>query len=858
MAVTLSMVVLHPSLQPNGPLFRELGGGPTFCRGFNFFLDTILPCEHSRDGLASSWIGLFKRGNIMAPITSELATLRALTFRISSTTTAQLPQHVPAIVASLANCRTLLSSTQTATSKSSATSEASVAVHKYRTLLSTLLQDRTPAGRWSAIVLIKATIEVGGWETLQKCLPWVRGLLGILTKPDPPSSKKLCIITLTRIFILTREFPTLVREITTPSLPTFVQTCLQIANSKASANLLQTILESFNELLPRHPTIFRSYLKQIQPLLARLVAPTPSSQLAPEQNAGIRLETPSGVVAAAQRLFVQVACCAPKGASSEDWQKSLKSTILSAHKVADKVFRAVHEEWQTSTREVPSTEGQTLDDEVQDLEPDSNGLTPWSGIFAGSERLIQLLHLIQQHLDLPTANPIHLNLASIMDLVSRTLSLTVPATGGKAFQSAARLNNQVGKDERDNLWSILPDIHVATIDVILALAERSQSSTLALDSLILDQLTWVFGAEKDVVQVRAAIYAAVAALLQRSGKALPKSLIDTLVPVIRCCCDDMLPVETSLNSKEASQTKSNGNAKPQATANADSFLSASKSAIDGNINLVGLKEAANALLPVLLGNVKAQFFSDSIRARLDRTAILIQHKDAMMSSVLNPPPSKRFGKPAASILPIMARSFPTDSNVEGMLRPRMPVIRIGSQDTEAEDMDVDEEEDEEEEVEEDEEEVESTQPERTDDEQGRLGGQTLDTTLNSTGEEGAMAEETKETELAVRETEPPKDLGKRPLADEAPRSPSKRVKSREETLRATQSIPPPATPSAPVTRSSQRLAAPTTPSEFTATNTASAAPELPEPGDKTGEDGDSDDDDVIPLVFGQDTDDESE
>jgi pre-rRNA-processing protein RIX1 len=154
----------------------------------------------------------------MAPMASELATLRALTYRISSTATAQLPQHVPAIAASLANCRTLLSSPQAAVSKSS--SESSVAIHKFRTLLSTLLQDRTIQGRWSAIVLIKATIELGAWETLQKCLPWVRGLLGILNKPDPPSSKKLCLITLTRIFILTREYPTLVREITTPSLPT--------------------------------------------------------------------------------------------------------------------------------------------------------------------------------------------------------------------------------------------------------------------------------------------------------------------------------------------------------------------------------------------------------------------------------------------------------------------------------------------------------------------------------------------------------------------------------------------------------------------------------------------------------------
>jgi pre-rRNA-processing protein RIX1 len=317
----------------------------------------------------------------MAPVMTELATLRALTFRISSTATLQLPQHVPAIAASLANCRTLLSSPQAAASKTS--SESSVAVHKYRTLLSALLQDRTIQGRWSAIVLIKATVEIGGWESLQKCLPWVRGLLGVLNKPDPPATKKLCIITLTRIFILTREYPTLIREITTPSLPALVQSSLQIANAKAPASLLQTILESFNELLPRHPTIFRTYLKQIHPLLARLLAPTPSNKLGQEEIPGTKLETTAGVVQAAQQLFVQTSSCAPKGASSDEWEKSLKTTVSSAHRVADRVFRAVIEDWQPSKRDA-TTNGHILDDEVQDLEPQDMALPPWSGLFAGS------------------------------------------------------------------------------------------------------------------------------------------------------------------------------------------------------------------------------------------------------------------------------------------------------------------------------------------------------------------------------------------------------------------------------------------------------------------------------------------
>ncbi|KAF2854103.1 hypothetical protein T440DRAFT_268347 [Plenodomus tracheiphilus IPT5] len=809
----------------------------------------------------------------MAPVTTELSTLKALTFRISSTPTPQLPQHVPAIAAALANCRTLLSSTQASGAKASS-SEASVAIHKYRTLISTLLQDRTVQGRWCAIVLVKATIEVGGWETLQKSLPWVRGLLGFLNKPDPPSSKKLCVITLTRIFLLTREYPTLIREITTPSLPAFVQVTLQLANSTTSSSLLQTILESFNILLPRHPTIFRSYLKQIQPLLAHLIAPTPSSKISQEQSSGLRAGITSEIVSAARRIYVQIPSCAPKGASSEEWGKSVKSTINKVHKTADKVFRAVLEDWQSSGREAPTPNGHTLDDDVQDLESDGANLPPWSGIFAGSERLTGLLHVLKQYLESPTASSVYLNVGMIMDLVTRMLSLTVPAVGGKSFQNVVRLNNQASKEERENLWLLLPDVHVASVEVLLALAHRSQASTLALDSAIIDQVVWVFGSEKGNGQIRTACYSVIGTLLERSGLALHKTTIDSLVPLVRACCDDLLPSEpiNGPAKQTPGQAKANGNSQPQTTSNADTFLGSSKGVADSNAGLIGLKEAAYGLLPVLLTNISAQYFSDSLRARLDRTAILIQHKDAMVASVLNPPPSKKFGKAAASILPLMARSFPKERDVEGMLRPRMPVIRLGGQDLEmeeeADDMEI-EEEDEEDAEEADAEPAALEQPDES------FVGHELDHLLESARRVQHVADETatpniphsksshipahernsgwntspQKSDVVVPEPSQFSDTAKRYLGDGAVLSPSKRVKANEDVSDATTDTV------SGIAQSGEPVAGSFVPatSDFTVTSTASTVPELPEPSDA-----DSDDDEIIPLVFGQDTDDESD
>ncbi|KAF2750064.1 hypothetical protein M011DRAFT_392501, partial [Sporormia fimetaria CBS 119925] len=615
---------------------------------------------------------------------AELSTLRAIVFRLSSTSPAQLPQQVPAIAASLVNCRNLLSSTSASASRSG--SEAALAIHKYRTFLSSLLQDRTPQGRWTGIVLIKATIEAGGWETLQKSLPWVRSLLGVLSKPDPPSSKKLCLITLTRIFVLTREYPTLVREITTPSLPAYIQACLQLTSSKPSADTLEVILESFNQLLPRHPTIFRSYLKQLHSLTGQLLAPTPSSKLSREQATQPSLVASQRISEAARRLHVQLSCCAPKGAASEEWAKRTRSTITTAHRVADKLFRAVVEDWQSTHIPPSAPTGSAIDAEVQDLQEDEIGLHTWSGVFAGSERLIGLLGVLKESLLSGTPTPVYFQVSLVLDLIARICSLTVPSTSGSS-SSGVRFNNQVSKEERENLWLVLPDVHVAAMEVLLGMFGRMEQNSAALTQVILDQLVWVFNAEKSNVHIRTACYTVVAQLLERSGPGLPKSAVESITPLVRKCCEDILPVEaTPAQSSAASQPKMNGNKKQQASANADAFLNTSKASMADNATCVGLARAARSLLPLLLSNIRSQNFSDAVRTRLDRAAILTCSKDAMLASVLNPPASKKFGKPAASILPLLVRSCRGDRHVESFLRPRMPVIRVSSS---ARDEDVD-------------------------------------------------------------------------------------------------------------------------------------------------------------------------
>ncbi len=53
-------------------------------------------------------------------------------------------------------------------------------VHKLKTHITTLLNGRNSSGRFAAICLIKAAIDVGGWETLRTSDVWIKGLIGIL------------------------------------------------------------------------------------------------------------------------------------------------------------------------------------------------------------------------------------------------------------------------------------------------------------------------------------------------------------------------------------------------------------------------------------------------------------------------------------------------------------------------------------------------------------------------------------------------------------------------------------------------------------------------------------------------------
>ncbi|KAI5364890.1 Putative pre-rRNA-processing protein RIX1 [Septoria linicola] len=608
------------------------------------------------------------------------ASLRALTYRLTSTPTQHLPGIVGQIAGALWSCKDILSvSTDT-----KATGEAATAVHRYKTQLNTLLQDRTVEGRWAAVVLVKATIEAGGLEVLSKSNPWVKHLLGILKRPDPPTTRQLAVLTLTRIFMLTWDYSNIVREITTPALAAFIPTCISnIQNKRCSNAELETVLEAFASLVPKHPTTFRQNESKIRGILTTIISSSSTYVPGRQYSDSHR--------AAAARLLVLLHHCAPKQGGSDKWQETLKAGVEAAHMTCNHLFRAVHEDWPSVSGVTPSERtSRLLNGELEVEDEDSVGLKPWKGVYAGAERLIALLDLLGSHLAIATSTAISVRIGLVNDLLTRLFGVVAPYHGKQEF---VKLNNQISRDERDALFMVLPRIHVAAMQLDRIRITRFSSCTISTHPVTIDHIVYVFQAEGKDDQIRIAAYDLLAATLQVSGPSMGKNEVGELTAILKSCCTDLLP--SAKDATSTTENRANGQAGgiKQQLGMAGAAISQSHPASQRE-----LAGAAQSLLRVALLRIEA--LPAQLRALVDRTAVLTRDHQLLQASVMNPPPKKSAsGSAPASLLPFLAREFGETAEVDVLLRPRMPVIgRKTAEQMNELDIDGEDEEDEEDEA----------------------------------------------------------------------------------------------------------------------------------------------------------------
>ncbi|KAL2188857.1 hypothetical protein L209DRAFT_248206 [Thermothelomyces heterothallicus CBS 203.75] len=613
--------------------------------------------------------------------------LKVLCRRLTSAPADDLPRLCPLLVSHVLRCGDPLSAPADAKAKDKS-SETPVLVHKLRTHISTLLTGKSSSGRFGAVCLIKAVIDVGGWESLRASGPWIRGLIGLLQKRDPLASKELCIVTLTKIYVLLQGYQTLVREMATPTLPDFVSACLRLISPpasgkplKAPAAFIGTVACSLSKLVVLYPTTLRPFAVQMKAALKAYVAPTPSDAVYP---------VPQNLRESARRLFVLLPYTAPKNGSSDEWAKAIQSTILDCHATVDQVFRAVVESWESATGYRGGPIGTGPDPSGGSDEGD--GLPSWVGVQAGAERLVGLLDFLAEYFNSPTKGPVSVPLGELLDLTAR-ITLVTPPSG---TEDSIETNPAIGRDEKAELWSVLPDIHIAVLRFHRALIRRLRENSVPLATDILDQTVRVSTASRHIPAMREAAYALASQLLHLTGPTLPKLTVDSLAPLIQSTCRDILlstghleptPPSPSSNSNIANLTRQQTHQPPRNHApstNADAYLTApaaSSSSSSSSSSLAPslatpshLAATATALLRVFFTHLPQAVLSPDLRSLLDRTAILSHDRDAMLASCLHPYRDSR-GRYYPSILPFLVRRFPRELGVEVL---RSNLVRAGA------------------------------------------------------------------------------------------------------------------------------------------------------------------------------------
>ncbi|KAM0263059.1 hypothetical protein ACHAQJ_001438 [Trichoderma viride] len=623
--------------------------------------------------------------------------LRVLTRKLTSIPPAQLPHSLPSLIRHVLRCRDALSAPQDPKIKGEA-SQTSMLVHKLKTSITTLLNGRSREGRFAAIGLVKAAVDVGGWETLRGSEAW---------KGDPPASKELAIVTLTKIYILVHPYQTLVREVATPTLPAFATACLQLIKQKAEEqslptpmNLIETICESFSTLIPLYPPTFRPFSSQVRTAVGTYLAPTCSDEIA----------VPESLKRAARRLVASLHFVAAKSGGGEEWVKLVDGILKEFHITADQVLRAVDESWE-------ATSGRTRSKVDVDGEPHGEGssaehLPPWSGVAAGTDRLIGLFQFLADLLSYPTKAAVAIPISGLVDTISR-VCLIARLSKSQTWEQAIETNPSIGREEKEELWSLMPDIHVAAMTLIVALFQRLQRHMLPLVPEILDHLIRIFKSGISIPSVRMAGYTTLNAILQLAGPTLSKPAVDMLDPLVGACCRDLQQDAGFLKpaDKPAPATTGKGPKNGAVTVNTDLFLQPQANAATTEAPTLEAdhRNTANELLAAILAQLPQAHLKPALRGHLDKTAILTRNRDAMLASVLNPYRDQH-GRMYPSILPHLSQQFPYDQGLE-ILRSNLRTSGISGSGSEmfaslsevAELQQIDEEEEEEEEEEHDEE-----------------------------------------------------------------------------------------------------------------------------------------------------------
>lgn len=495
--------------------------------------------------------------------------------------------------------------------------------------------------------------------------------------------------------MLLHQYQTLVREIATPTFPGFAETCHSILESTttdlsgSNLNLVETICDSLSSLVPLYSATFRPFSSRFMAAIRPLFAPTSSSSFF----------IPFTLQVAARRLAILQHYVAAKTGGADEWAKHIDDVMKEIHHAADQIFRAVDEPSE-------STAGGSKAQIIQEAEPSGGPPTskypPWSGIQAGSQRLIGLLHYLADCLLYSTKGAVVIPIGKIRDTISRICLIARQHPKSQSWEQALPTNAAIGREEKEELWSVLPDIHIATLRLVQNTMARLDEDTIPIALELLDHTVRVFNSGMSLPSLRCTAYKSLISAIAVVGPTLSKPYVEALGTAIGACCRDLQEDvgylrQTSKTASSTTETKKNG-----ASANADLFLKKPDAASETPTNNLEKehRDAASNLLSLFLSHLPPTHLKPSLRGLLDQTAVLTKDREAMVSSVLNPFTDPR-GRRYPSVLPHLTQMFPQDQTLE-VLRTNLraevsaesgdgPTSFEDIQESEAEDVDMAEE-----------------------------------------------------------------------------------------------------------------------------------------------------------------------
>ncbi|ETN40624.1 uncharacterized protein HMPREF1541_04901 [Cyphellophora europaea CBS 101466] len=587
----------------------------------------------------------------------QLSVLRSTAQRLTVTPVEDLPRIAGFLAASLSGCSRL-----GIEAESTKGVDFSGPLHKLRTRLSSLLQDRTAAGRSTAAVLIKSYVETvrpvesAHWES------WARGLIACLNKADPWECKRLYINTITRIFLLCRGSVAFQRDVTSPLLPAFINAVLSSLKPttikqgdravSVASHLLHSALQCIRHLLQEFSSTFRPFVTRLKQISLGVLGEHAVSQ-------PLRSEATS--------ILCALHLCAPKATAVNDWDQTISNIVVASHESLDLLFRAVIEDWtssSTTVHELSTKQQFSKPPELAKL--DIAGLGPWKGLHQGFERLSTLLRWLRQAIS-SRSQISNVPLGALVDLLGRISGTSAPSETNRIKTSP-----EVSKDEREEVWAHLPKLHIEALELSEALIRGIGAAAVPLMATLGSQMLEVFESEAWNEAVRAQCYKTMSCLLRISGSTVASFPQSELVALLKVCCRDLLQTAGFSQNGGTSLLRTDRNGTSSIISNT---LPKQSTATTITYPTTRLHHSAKELVVLVYEHLPPSVVVHTLRTELDRTVILCNNQAGILASAMHPPRYNSGSRVQPSLLPFLLRGTgATSPTVEALLRPRLSAM----------------------------------------------------------------------------------------------------------------------------------------------------------------------------------------